>query len=232
MTLERIIGASIYGFASGFAYGFFMDRKIGFEQDFEEYAKEGCKGCSKIDKCNLYKSKESDELSSALSKLERNISLTNSFLVGMANAHAKLDIPSYLVATAEAGIATYLGIKAGGAVSKVIRDKAKLNDEEKKTFFNYLKEFEFYAINENDDKAEKALKQVRDYIINITKKKKNPRLLVEMRNLTKEAVLHASIGRMFKEVIISVFDYYGSECLNKKKDKDDKNEKKHTKRTN
>ncbi|MBU1321058.1 MAG: hypothetical protein KKF46_01760, partial [Nanoarchaeota archaeon] len=201
MTLERIIGGAAYGFASGFAFGFYTDRKIGFSHDLAEYANKGCEDCDKTEECDKNDIKKYDKLNSARSKLEAAVSMGNAFLVSVVNTNQDLNSLSYLTLAAETGIATYVGIKAGQTVGKIIRHKANLNDNEKKEFFGYLKDLELYTFNEKEVEAKRTISNICDYVSEIGKKKKNPKLVIEMHNLTKGAMMSGAMGRMFREAM-------------------------------
>lgn len=232
MTLELIIGEAAYGFASGFAYGTYIDRKIGFNQEFTEYTKKGCEDCGKIETCDKYSKSDNSKLNSVRSKLEVAVSLANSLLVSMINLDPNIDTYTYLTATAETGIATYVGIKAGRYVSKLIRNNAKLKPEEKKVFFGYLVDFERNTVNEDDIRANKSLEKICDYISDMAKKKKNVKLVLKMQDTVKHAMIRSSVIGSFKKAVESSFEEYEKEQKNKTKDKSDKNEKEHVKKTN
>lgn len=224
MTLELIIGEAVYGFASGFAYGTYIDRKIGFNQEFAEYTLKGCEGCSKIEKCDKYSKSDNSKLKSVRSKLEVAVSLANSLLVSMINLNPNIDTYTYLTATAETGIATYLGIKAGQYVSKLIRNNAKLKPEEKKAFFDYLLDFERNTFYEDNIKANKSLEKICDYISDMAKKKKNVKLVLKMHDTVRHAMVRSSVMGSFKKAIEESAKEYEKE--KKKHGKKNKNPRK------
>lgn len=163
MNLENIAGYSIGSFVTGAVVGAMIDRRINYINEINE--------CFNEEKKDPKLNELTEQLRQQVRKVEKDMSvIPGYFSFGIDLLRHNGLINALLIGGISAASA-YAGIKTGECISKILRNKSRLNDEEKQILDNYLK-----RINSLDGDSIKTFDELNNYIVEIAKKKKNANL--------------------------------------------------------
>lgn len=188
MSLDVMVNSLGISFVGGMAYGHWFDQKVG-------YLREHLSAMEKFDTSNKDLT-HIKRLGSSLESTKYSLSALDGMLMGTISAQTEGEM---IYGSILNGLAFYGGTVAGKSISKLMRHRVKLSDEQKNRIDTYISALKNRAVT--DSSVEGWFAVERDALIKDLAATKNTSLLVDFATNYKHTIDYGRFVKLADELL-------------------------------